>query len=92
MNETTEIIERDETAPDKIKRCVTDCCVGGEYDFTVKLFSDRAAKTPECSHHMRGSYKHSLCKILCVGGIIAVGLAALICVTHVVCGWVCSRK
>ncbi len=92
MNETNEMISKDEPLTHKEKFCLSNCYVGADYDMTFKLFSDKSSGTPECSHHMKGSGKHSLCKILAVGGLIAASVAALICITHLFCSWVCRVR
>ncbi len=92
MNETNDMIIKDETLSRKEKFCLSNCYVGADYDMTLKFFSDKYSETPECSHHMRGSGKHSLCKILTVGGLIVASVAALICITHLFCSWVCRVR
>ncbi len=68
------------------------CCVGTDYDVSLKMYSDKEDNTPECIGQMKGASKQSICKLLAIGGAVAVGAALLVCATHVFCSWVCKSK
>jgi len=92
MNESCEIINQDESqAPHKGICRLADCYVGGEYDVTLKLFSDKQTKTPECAHHMKGVCKHNLLKLMALGGIAAVAIGGLVCLVHMCCSAMCKH-
>lgn len=55
---------------------ISDYTVRGDYDLTVQLYPDKTSTTPECTHHIKGTMKHELRKLLALGGIM-VGLAAI---------------
>ena len=63
---------------------LSDYTVKGDYDLTVQLYSDKSCSTPECTHHIKGSMKHEVRKLLAMGGL-AVILAAICAGTVCVC-------
>ena len=93
MNETPEITKSCavDTMCAKLKR-FADMKVGADYDLTISLSDNTADKVSECSHHMKGSSKHSLVGLLATGGLIATALAATVCFVHVFCSLVCRSR
>ncbi len=92
MNDQIDNTTNNSTQSNKEKGCMADCCVGGDYDVSLKMFSSKDDEIPECTHHMKGTAKHSIWKLLAIGGGIAAALALLICATHVFCSFVCKEK
>lgn len=93
MNESPEITKSCavDTVCARLRR-FADMTVGADYDVTLSLSDNAADKVSECSHHMKGSSKHSLVGLLAVGGLITAALAATVCFVHVFCSLVCRSR
>lgn len=47
------------------------------YDLTLSLYPDGDTQNPSCSHHFKGSSRHSIVKAVALGGVIAVILSTV---------------
>ena len=87
MNDLPEKVEKSgkmHTNPMSVLCGLTDYTVKSDYDVTVQLYPDKKSATPECSHHLKGSMKHELGKLLAFGGLM-IGLAAICAAAVCIC-------
>ena len=51
--------------------------VGHDCQLTLSLYADEAAHTPECSHHLKGSGRHNLIRLIALVGGVTLMLALI---------------
>lgn len=89
MNETPEINSSSmkSSVCDAVSK-MSKYSVRCDYDVTVGLYCDDDPDTPECSHRFSGRSQHNVLRLLAIGGIIGVAVAAI----RIGCCAICRGK
>ena len=51
--------------------------VGHDCELTLSLYADEATRTPECSHHIKGSSRHNLLILIALTAAVALALGLI---------------